>query len=100
MKNVRCIVSGLCLCAAAVPLFALDTTLSNEFWCTWGYVNASPVVSSMVFDDSLDSVQLCSGPYAPDVAETILGLTWTAHQSIAVQTFNSFPPKGVMLFLK
>ena len=85
---------------AAIPLLALDIAISNDFWCTWGYVNASPASSSMAFDAPFDSVQLSLGPYAPGAAETILCLTWTLHQSVVLRTFNSFPPKGVLLFLK
>ena len=85
---------------ATQAIFALDTTISNEFWCTWNYSNPSPAVSQMAFDDAFDSVLVFCGPYAPGVSETILGLTWTVHQSRAVQTFNSFTPMGVMLFVK
>lgn len=98
-KRVVAIVLAVAV-LAAIPLFALDTTISNEFWCTWNYVNPSPVTSQKAFADPFDSVVVSVGPYAPDVTETILGRTWTIHQSEAVRTFNSFAPVGAMLFLK
>lgn len=37
------------LCMAATGgLSALDTSVSNEFWCTWNYVNASTNTAAAV----------------------------------------------------
>ena len=35
---------AVCLSAlfASVTALALDNTVSNDFWCTWNYVNPSP----------------------------------------------------------
>ena len=59
MKKIAfLIVAGALSCGA----FALDITVSNEYWCTWGYVNAATnsacaESSSLVIDTkSLDLV--------------------------------------------
>ena len=33
---------GLVAACAAFSAAALDHTVSNDFWCTWNYVNPSP----------------------------------------------------------
>ena len=33
---------GLVAACAAFSALALDHTVSNDFWCTWNYVNPSP----------------------------------------------------------
>ena len=34
--------AGLIAACAAFSVLALDNTVSNDFWCTWNYVNPSP----------------------------------------------------------
>lgn len=47
MKHVSSrIVACVGLLMFASPALALDNTVSNEFWCTWGYVNPTPTSGS------------------------------------------------------
>lgn len=38
--------AGLVAACAVLSAAALDNTVSNDFWCTWNYVNPSPGVAS------------------------------------------------------
>ena len=91
---------SLAVAGMATGLFALDNTLSNEFWCTYGYVNPAPASDDGVFTDGFSSVLKASGPYAPSSEETVYAIGWTLHLSEAIQLFNSFPPTGMALFLR
>ena len=37
--------AGLIAACAAFSASALDNTVSNDFWCTWNYVNPSPNIA-------------------------------------------------------
>ena len=67
----------LSTCAA----FALDTTVSNDFWCTWNYPNGDSAVST--------ASAAASSPLNSRVA--------TALPSNTIEIFNSQPAGCVIL---
>lgn len=68
------------LMVASVAL-ALDNTVSNEFWCTWGYVNPSPSLEPSCAIENFDSSVL-------------------ARVKSAVMEFFSSIPSGIVLLVR
>ena len=67
MKKAKSIAFAAVLLAGAA--FALDTTVSNDFWCTWNYPNRDSAVAQASASassplDSLVSTTLPSDPIA------------------------------------
>jgi hypothetical protein len=92
---------GVFLILSTVVAPALDNTISNEFWCTKDYVNASPVcVATMDFETDLNSFLSNTGNYETAENETIYCRTWTVHWSQAISVFNSCVPAGCMLIMR
>ena len=46
--RLRSVAACLCVLFAAATALALDNTVSNDFWCTWNYVNPSTNVAAAV----------------------------------------------------
>ena len=73
MKNTMII--AVCAVAATCAAFALDTTVSNDFWCTWNYPNGDSAVS--------EASAAASSPLNSRVA--------TALPSNTIEIFSSHP---------
>ena len=77
--------SKILFCTAAIVIAgaasALDTTVSNEFWCTWGYVNSSVAAS--------DAAAVSSTPLNSRVV--------TAVEIDDPDAFSSFPVGTVLV---
>ncbi len=72
------------VCAAVLSIgaaFALDTTVSNDFWCTWNYPNGDSAVS--------EASSVASSPLNSRVA--------TALPSNTIEIFSSHPAGCVIL---
>ena len=77
----------------------IDTSVSNEFWCCWGHVNATPSVRASEAGDELvlGSTTVCES----SVWDEFLARGWTMNADEApLHKFNSFPPCGFLLFLR
>jgi len=93
------IISCLMIAAAigwAPHAVALDTSVSNDFWCTWGYVNPSPNTRAAVAETEVDSyVGSCQKGTAGDV-DTRLG---NRVDVVLAKTFSS-TPAGVCIIVR
>ena len=68
--NAHWLAAGL-VALAANYVNALDTSVSNEFWCTWNYVNATPSVTNRIAVARFDSwCYTCNG--------NVLGTSFTS----------------------
>ncbi len=86
--------------AGALGLYALDNTLSNEFWCTWGYVNAAPAVTNKAFAVGFDSFGGSVRANVPAEDDAFDSVSWTERESNTVDRFRSDPYIGCVIFLK
>ncbi|MDD4622899.1 MAG: hypothetical protein PHG71_06655 [Kiritimatiellae bacterium] len=86
--------------AGALGLQALDNTFSNEFWCTWGYINADPVVTNEAFAAGFDSFggSVCAN--VPAGGDDFDSVSWTERESNTVDRFRSDPYIGCVIILK
>ena len=76
--------------------FSLDNTQSNDYWCTWGYVNVAPVpVESSEMD-----VDCFSASAAPDECEAFDSVSFWSVWELFDFTFRSTPPKGMFFFIR
>lgn len=46
---------AVCVLAASFAVFAIDTTIDDDFWCTKNYVNPAPSVEVGVVQGKFDS---------------------------------------------
>ncbi len=76
--NVHWLATGLVTFAANYAN-ALDTSVSNEFWCTWNYVNATPSVTSRVAVARFDS------------------WSYTCNANVLGTSFTSRPYSGIVI---
>ena len=86
--------------AGALGLQALDNTLSNEFWCTWGYTNAAPVATNAAFAAGFDSFggSVCAN--VPAGGDDFDSVSWTERESNTVDRFRSDPYIGCVIIFK
>ena len=85
---------------SALPLVAaaFDTTVSNEFWCTWGYANATPsqnlsaALPSAVLQESTSRSSASLADFQPRSS--------TRRAADPLRTFNSNAPRGVVLVFR
>ena len=86
--------------AAALPLVAaaLDTTVSNEFWCTWGYANATPSqnLSATLSGAVLQGFTSCGSASFADFQPR----SFTCRAADPLRSFNSNAPKGAVLVFR
>lgn len=99
MKSLLSKISVFCVIAASVLTAhaMLPVNVSNEFWCTWSYVN--PVPSEGVAEIEGDAVLRGSSVASSDLDEiTVRGTTWNFSQELL--RFNSRPPAGLLLIIR
>ena len=75
---------AVCLSAlfASVTALALDNTVSNDFWCTWNYVNPSPYTAVSA---------------AGSIFDTFIA---NEMESNVIQRFSSEKPSGFILVIR
>lgn len=75
---------AVCLSAlfASVTALALDNTVSNDFWCTWNYVNPSPKIAVSA---------------AGSIFDTFIS---NEMESNVLQRFSSEKPSGFVLVIR
>jgi hypothetical protein len=102
MKSRKCFYSkflGACLIAtmSALTTYAMfPASVSNEFWCTWGYVKPTPHEGVAECDNIVVRGYNAAGD---DLADTTLsGSTWNISE--ALLRFTSRPLKGLMLIVR
>ena len=89
------------LCAIAVLWWGatyamLPTSVSNEFWCTWGYVNPTPSEGAA---ESNNIVVRGHNAANDDLADsTLSGSSWNFTE--ALLRFTSRSLKGLMLIVR
>ncbi len=95
----RCLLTAA-VAAGALGLQALDNTFSNDFWCTWGYTNAAPVVTNVAFAAGFDSFggSVCAN--VPSGDDDFDSVSWTERESNTVERFRSDPFAGCVFTLK
>lgn len=78
--------------------FALDTTTSNEYWCTWGYVNSTPATQTVnpQMDFEVQVYDLESAESLSDFTSVIFDIlmAYPAHR------FSSFKPVSLKVFVR
>ena len=73
---------GLVAACAAFSALALDNTVSNDFWCTWNYVNPSPNTAVSA---------------AGSIFDTFIA---NEMESNVIQRFSSEKPSGFILVIR
>ena len=84
--------------AACLAASALDVTVSNEFWCTWGYVNPSPATVP-----ANPTADFCSSVHDIGHAEAEADFSSVVFDVLEARPnyrFSSFPPVGFKLFFR
>ena len=74
--------AGLFAACAAFSALALDHTVSNDFWCTWNYVNPSPNTAVSA---------------AGSIFDTFIS---NEMESNVIQRFSSEKPSGFILVIR
>ncbi len=95
----RCLLTAA-VAAGALGLQALDNTLSNEFWCTWSYTNAAPVVTNETFAAGFDSFGGSACANAPAEEDDFDSVSWTELESNTVERFRSDPFIGCVIIFR
>ena len=95
----RCLLT-VAVAAGALGLQALDNTLSNEFWCTWGYTNAAPFVTNGAFAAGFDSFGGSVLANVPAEDDDFDSVSWTERESDTVERFRSDPVVGCVIIFR
>lgn len=74
--------AGLVAACAAFSALALDHTVSNDFWCTWNYVNPSPNIAVSA---------------AGSIFDTFIS---NEMESNVIQRFSSEKPSGFIFVIR
>ena len=82
----------------AVHAAAVDTTVSNGFWCTWSYARETPAVAHGVFEDGLDTFAGSERASVPGVEDAFDSEGWTMRISNTLGRFCSRPPLFTIVF--
>ena len=90
---VSCVSAVTVLTACAM----LPVSVSNEFWCTWAYVNPTPDEGAAVIGAEV-AVRGYSACAAGLDDAVVRGATWNFSQEL--MRFNSRPLKGLMLIVR
>ena len=80
--RLRSVVACLCALLASMTALALDHTVSNDFWCTWNYVNPSPNTAVSA---------------AGSIFDTFIS---NEMESNVIQRFSSEKPAGFVLVIR
>lgn len=99
MKSILMKAAVLCVSAASVFTVRamLPASVSNEFWCTWGYVNPMPYEGAAEIGS--EAVVRGYSVCAAGLAEAVVrGATWNFSQEL--MRFNSRPLRGLMLIVR
>ena len=88
----------MAICMTCLVTFALDTATPNEYWCTWGYVNSTPITQSSnsevdfeVQVHDLENVE-CSVDFSSVIFDILMACPG--------DRFSSFPPVGFKIFFR
>jgi len=76
------LIPAMVACAMASSVMALDTTISNDFWCTWNYPNRTNAVSGQ----------------AAVAVSALRSLVSTSLPSPNVEVFNTFPSGAIIIY--
>ena len=93
MKLTAVAIFMMCLTA-----FALDTTTSNEYWCTWGYVKSTPVTQTVnpQVDFEVPVYDLGKAESSSDFSSVIFDILTAS----PAYRFSSFKPVGFKFFFR
>lgn len=76
--------------------FSLDNTQSNDYWCTWGYVNVAPA--------PVESSEMVADCFSASVAAgdcgTFDSVSFWSVWELFDFTFRSTPPKGLLFYVR